>query len=133
MADVVASGSVWLLSYSLAKFTFDGANLEIDQIAGSLDGQALTVDRGNAVSVLFVNETEEPHRLRIYAGTKASDTKGADGNPIVTDVEFCTRAIGEGKTQLLTFIMPKPSLADPEGYYAEVPGVDGARVAVVVP
>jgi hypothetical protein len=132
-ADEEASGSVSLLSNTLATFTFTGTNLEIDQIAGSLDGQALTVDRGNAVSILFVNETEEPHRLRIYAGTKASETKGADGNPIVTDVEFCTRAIGEGKTQLLTFTMPKPSFADPEGYYAEVPGVEGARVEVVVP
>ncbi len=132
-SDEDASGSVSLLSNTVATFTFDGAKLEIDQIAGSLDGQALTVDRGNAVSVLFVNETEEPHRLRIYAGTKASETKGADGNPILTDVEFCTRAIGEGKTQLLTFKMPKPSLADPEGYYAEVPGVEGARVEVVVP
>ena len=131
--DENASGAVSLQSNTLATFTFNGTNLEVDQIAGSLDGQALTVDRGNTVSIFFVNEAAEHHRLRIYAGTKASETKGADGNPIVTDVEFCTRAIGEGKTQLLTFTMPKPSAADPEGYYAEVPGVEGARVEVVVP
>lgn len=129
-ADEHASGTVSLLSNTLATFTFTGSTLEIDQIAGSLDGQALTVDRGNAVSVLFVNETEEPHRLRIYAGSEETVRNGSE---VVEEVEFCTRAIGEGKTQLLTFTMPKPSLADPEGYYAEVPGVEGTRVEVVVP
>ncbi len=128
--DDNASGAVAAKSNTLATFVFDGTNLHIDQIAGSLDGQPLTVDRGNTVSILFRNDSPEKHRLRIYAGSAEKDV---NGSKVVEVTEFCTRAIGEGKTQILTFKMPKPSAADPAGYYAEVPGVDGARIAVVVP
>ncbi len=132
-ADGDASGAVASKSNTIATFTFDGTKLEIDQISNALDGQPLTVDRGNPVSILFKNEGSGEHRLRIFAGTRSTGATSAAGDPILTDIEYCTRAIGEGKTQLLTFSIPKPSAAVEGGYYAEVPEVEGAHVEVVVP
>lgn len=140
-ADADASGAVAAKSNTIATFVFDGTNLTIDQIANSLDGQPLTVDRGNTVSVLFRNKAEGEYRLRIYGGMKPE--LDAAGNPvkdpsdptktITRPREFCTRAIKQGKTQILTFSLPKPSVLGTDPFYAEVPGVDGAKVGVVVP
>ena len=36
----------------------------------------MTIDRGNVVSVLFVNDSDEERRLTVYAGTVTSDSNG---------------------------------------------------------
>jgi hypothetical protein len=131
-ADHKASGSLAAKSNTLADFTLtESGALELDQIGGFEGGGVLTVDRGNPVTVVFKNDLEGEHRLTVFAG---SETVNVNGTDRVEDLLFCTQAIEEGKLQALTFRMPKPSF-DGEGgsYYAEVPGVEGARIEIVVP
>ena len=100
------------------------------QIAGSLPGEVLTIDRSNTVNVIFTNETDEERRLRIYGGTVETDV---NGTPVSEVTEFCTQAIGRGDSQLLTFELSQPSVYSDDPFYAEVPGVEGARIEIVVP
>jgi hypothetical protein len=129
--DEKTSGAVAAKASTLATFTLrDDGTLEMEQIAGSLPGTVLTIDRGNTVNVLFENQTEEERRLRIYGGTVERDVNGT----MVSEVtEFCTQAIAEGDTQILTFSLPRPSVYGDDPFYAEVPGVEGARIEIVVP
>jgi FlaG/FlaF family flagellin (archaellin) len=129
--DEKTSGAVAAKASTLATFTLrDDGTLELEQIAGSLPGTVLTIDRGNTVNVLFENQTEEERRLRIYGGTVERDVNGT----MVSEVtEFCTQAIAEGDTQILTFSLPRPSVYGDDPFYAEVPGVEGARIEIVVP
>ena len=130
-SDEKTSGAVAAKASTLATFTLrDDGTLELEQIAGSLPGTVLTIDRGNTVNVLFENQTEEERRLRIYGGTVERDVNGT----MVSEVtEFCTQAIAEGDTQILTFSLPRPSVYGDDPFYAEVPGVEGARIEIVVP
>ena len=45
----------------------------------------------------------------------------------------CTQLAEEGGSQLMTFSIPVPSWAAEEPYAFVVPGVDTARVEVIVP
>ena len=95
--DHKTSGAVAAKANILAEFTLrDDDTLELKQIAGSLPGTVLTIDRSNTVNVLFTNETEEERRLRIYGGTVETDV---NGTPVSEVTEFCTQAIGKGDTQ----------------------------------
>jgi hypothetical protein len=130
-ADHKASGSLALKSNTLADFTLTASGLELDQIAGFEGGGVLTVDRGSAVTVVFHNEFEGERRLRIFAGSTETTVAGTKK---VEDTVFCTQAIEEGDKQGLTFKMPRPSFEGEAGtYYAEVPGVEGTRIEIVVP
>ena len=129
--DHKTSGAVAAKANILAEFTLrDDDTLELTQIAGSLPGTVLTIDRSNTVNVLFTNETEEERRLRIYGGTVETDV---NGTPVSEVTEFCTQAIGNGDSQLLTFELSQPSVYGDDPFYAEVPGVEGARIEIVVP
>jgi hypothetical protein len=115
----------------LGEFTLtDEGALELVQADDSLPGGVLTIDRSTPVSVLFTNETEEERRLRVYGGTVETDV---NGTPVSEVTEFCTQAIGQDETQLLTFTLTQPSVYGDDPFYAEVPGVEGARVEIVVP
>ena len=129
--DEKTSSAVAAKANVLGEFTLteDGA-LELVQIGNSLPGEVLTIDRSTPVSVLFTNETDEERRLRVYGGTVETEV---NGTPINEMTEFCTQAIGQDETQLLTFTMGQPSVYGDDPFYAEVPGVEGARVEIVVP
>jgi hypothetical protein len=130
-ADKKASGSLALKSNTLADFTLTAGGLELDQIAGFEGGGVLTVNRSSAVTVVFHNDIPGEHRLRIFAGSKEVDVNGTKK---VEETVFCTQAIEEGDKQGLTILMPRPSFEGEAGtYYAEVPGVEGTRIEIVVP
>ncbi|MGD9701862.1 MAG: hypothetical protein AB7Q42_18705 [Acidimicrobiia bacterium] len=128
--DHKTSGAVAAKANTLATFTLRDGTLEMRQIGNSLPGTVLTVDRANTVSVLFTNETDEERRLRIYGGTVERDVNGTQVSEVT---EFCTQAIEKDETQLLTFRLPRPSVYGDDPFYAEVPGVEGARIEIVVP
>jgi len=129
--DEKASAAVAAKANVLGEFTLtEEGTLELVQIGNSLPGEVLTIDRSTPVSVLFTNETDEERRLRVYGGTVETEV---NGTPINEMTEFCTQAIGQDETQLLTFTMGQPSVYGDDPFYAEVPGVEGARVEIVVP
>lgn len=139
-SDEKTSGAVGLKANVLATLTLvEGGTLEVDQIGGSEPGEPLFIDRGNLVNLMFTNETGEERRMRVYAGQEivrdetGAPVTAADGAPVTKDREFCTQAIGEDETQILTVRFPVPSVYADDPFYAEVPGVETARVEIVVP
>lgn len=139
-SDEKASGAVAAKANVLAQLTLeDDGTLDVDQIGDVFEGGPLTIDRATPVWLLFTNRTDDERRLRVYAGQEVvrddsgSPVTGADGEVVTQDREFCTQAIGEGETQLLGVRFPVPSVYGDDPFYAEVPGVDGARVEIVVP
>lgn len=100
-------------------YTFPGIDL--------VRSESIQLPRSSAVNILFRNETAEPRRL------VAEMAPEVEGSP----AKICSQLVEEGGVQLLTLIYPVPSF-DPAleangGYSFHVPGVDTARLEVVVP
>lgn len=125
-ADEDAGGTVANKANPWATFVFDGTTLTAQEIGGD-PSDTVTIDRGNWVSFEFHNDSSEDRRLTIYAG--AEPIEGIDAT---RDLFECTRLVGEDKVAWLTFRLPKPSSPD-NPYYAYIPGVESARVEIVVP
>jgi hypothetical protein len=129
--DEKTSSAVAAKASVFAELTLtEDETLDVVQVGNSLPGQVLTIDRSTPVSVLFTNATDEERRLRVYGGTVETDV---NGTPVSQVTEFCTQAIGQDHTQLLTFTLTQPSVYGDDPFYVEVPGVEGARVEIVVP
>ena len=108
-----------ILSEEGLTYTYPG----VDQVRSG----SIQLPRSSAVNLLFRNETGEPRRL------VAEMAPEVEGSP----AQVCTQLVEEGGVQLLTLIYPVPSF-DPAleangGYALSVPGVDDARLEVVVP
>jgi hypothetical protein len=137
VADEDSSGRVADKASVSATFTLtaDG-QLDLRQLGGSLpDATTLLIDKGNPVTFLFKNDMPGPkRRLTVFAGKYPHvDENGAIVPNAFDTVKYCTQAIAEGDTAFLSLTMDKPSAASSEPFYAEVPGVDGAKVEIVVP
>ena len=125
--DHKASNTVNLRSAVLATvFVKDGkAYAELIGIKKPVD--TITVQRSNAVNILFRNLDAEEHRMVIHLGEAKVGTTGT-----VAKVQNCTQLAGKNQEQLLTVRIPKPSAAFKDGYSIEVPGAEGV-IKVMVP
>ena len=125
--DHKASNTVNLRSAVLATvFVKDGkAYAELIGIKKPVD--TITVQRSNAVNILFRNLDTEEHRMVIHLGEAKVGTTGT-----VEKVQNCTQLAGKNQEQLLTVRIPKPSTAFKDGYSIEVPGAEGV-IKVMVP
>jgi hypothetical protein len=137
VADEDSSGRVADKASVSATFTLtaDGA-LDLRQLGGALpEATELLVDKGNPVTFLFKNDMPgEKRRLRVFAGKFPHvDQNGSIVPDTFDSVEYCTQAIAEGDTAFLALTFDKPSAASQEPFYADVPGVDGTKVEIVVP
>jgi hypothetical protein len=126
-------------TYGTFVYNADGT-LGLRQAGGTLEGQPLTVDRGNIVNILFRNDHAGEYRLRIYGGKQpvldktGNPTKDPAGKIVMQAIQYCTALIGEGKEQLLTFKLNLPSVYGSDPFYAEVPGASpAATYPIVVP
>jgi hypothetical protein len=90
----------------------------------------LNFQRSNPTNIVFRNKTSEERRLLVLAGSEAIDV---GGESVLRPIEYCTYLIGEDQENLVTVTFPKSSLYGDGEFYAEVPGVEGARVEIVVP
>jgi hypothetical protein len=102
---------------------------EMDGWAGELD--AITLQRSNPSTILFINEDDHEHRMVITYGKTTEDLGG--GVTRDTVLEACTSLIGQGGTQAVSVVIPKPSFASEEPYSITVPGVEGASIEIQVP
>lgn len=127
-ADVNASQNVGAVASVAAFVTLDknGAlSLEVDGPALSPE---LTLARSNPSNVVFVNNSGTERRLSVSLGTEAAET-GDETVPVYK----CTTLVDHGGRQNMTLRIGVPSFAYPDGYYFFVPGVDSARMELVVP
>lgn len=119
VAGKASQAATVVLSDSGLTYTFPG----LDQVRSG----SIQLPRSSAVNILFRNETNEHRRL------VADMAPEVEGSP----AKICSQLVDEGGVQLLTLNYPVPSF-DPSveangGYALSVPGVDGARLEVVVP
>jgi hypothetical protein len=102
----------------------------------------MVIPRSNPTNVIFRNESNELRRLSIDLGTEENEDGEAQPHLI------CTTLIEEGAAQLLTLTVGAPTIAHPEpnrngptegtdedrdGYWFFVPGVDTAKLELIVP
>ncbi|MFZ9232227.1 MAG: hypothetical protein ACO25P_10460, partial [Ilumatobacteraceae bacterium] len=92
---------------------------------------AITLQRSNPSNILFINEDDHEHRMVVSYGTITEDL--GSGVSKDTVLEACTSLIGEGGTQAVSVVIPKPSFASEEPYSITVPGVEGASIEIQVP
>lgn len=128
--DHHASQTVASKSNAAAVLTFTGSELEIDVpgFDGSFD--TLTLPRGNATNIMFVNESDEHARLV----AELHPPVDADGQPLGPS-RICTTLVEESGRQFMTVEYGRPSIAlEAEGatYEMVVPGTD-VKVEVIVP
>ena len=107
----------------------------------------VVLPRSNPNNIIFRNESAEERRLSVDYGTDTIvDEEGEESE---VRRQACTTLIGEGGAQLLTVTFPEPSIAyegeinpngptggDPrelDGFWFFVPGVETAKLPLVVP
>jgi hypothetical protein len=97
--------------------------------------ETLTITRANPTNVIFHNDSGVERRMVLDLGTKpATDEATGDTIPDKTvPNQKCTQLTDDGGSQLMTFSITTPSRVAEHPYAFTVPGVDTARVEVIVP
>lgn len=135
-ADESSSQSVAAKANITAELTLREDGTLTAKALGITDEQStLTVTRANPTNIIFHNDSSEPRRLVLDLGTRpVVDEATGDTVPDETQPnQKCTQLADDGGSQFMTFSITVPSWAADEPYVFVVPGVDTARVEVVVP
>lgn len=115
VAATITLGSDGALTYSLNGPSATGA-------AG------ITLPRSNPNNVLFRNQSGEARRLSANLGTVVEE-----GTEETVPSLMCTTLVAEGGTQNIQLNVALPSVTSPDGYSFFVPGVESARLNLIVP
>ena len=92
---------------------------------------AISIQRSNPSTILFINESNEARRMVLSYGKIVEDL--GDGVEKESALEACTSKVEKGGQQAVTVVIPKPSSASDEPFTITVPGVEGAKIDVFVP
>lgn len=131
-ADERASQTVANKANVTAEITVDDDGTLAARTSGEGSGlSTLTLTKSNATNVLFRNESDEARRLVLDLGTKTVEDD--EGNTEEIPDQRCTALVEPGGAQMMTFVVAKSSVATGQSYGFVVPGLDNARVEVVVP
>ena len=131
-ADEKASQSVSAAAAAAATITLDEAGILTYELVGPVGpGSSLTLPRSNPNNVIFVNDSDEERRLSVdLTVPPAAGAEDAEGEgPLLK----CTALVEPGGRQNITLVIAAPSLAAPDGYFFFVPGVESARMELIVP
>jgi hypothetical protein len=126
-ADEKASQSVGATAAVAADITLTEDGRLVYNVNGPAESDVLTLPRSNPNNIVFVNESDEERRLSLDLGTREND-EGEDVPYLV-----CTTLVEPDGKQNKTITIGAPSFAFPDGYTFFVPGVESARLEVVVP
>jgi hypothetical protein len=128
-ADENASQSVAASANVAAQITLTEAG-ELDfAVVGPVESpDALTLPRSNPNNVIFVNESDHERRLSVDLTVPPADAAEDEG-PLLK----CTTLVEPGGRQNITLTIGAPSFAAPDGYFFFVPGVESARLELIVP
>ena len=148
-ADEDASQTVAIKSgtYTI-RLRSDGL-LSYDVPGPALEGvDGLTLQRSSPANIVFRNDYEAPVRLSVDLGTEEV-TDEETGEPMLQPMQVCTTLVEEGGAQSLTLTVGAPNILfegipnangpaveDPtlkDGYWFFVPGVDTAKLELIVP
>jgi len=121
VADGESVREVAAKANALATITVAGTEATISYDGGRTSNE-LIVPKALNVNVLFVNGDDEPRRLVIEAGERATGEEAADGSEVVEPLEFETHFVEPGKTNFLTFRIPNAG-----EYEFRIEGEEGAE------
>jgi hypothetical protein len=132
-ADEKASQSVGATAAVAARITLG----EDGELTFSVNGPveegatALSLPRSNPNNVLFVNKSSEERRLSLDLGTRTITNESGEEEEIPYLV--CTTLVQPDGQQNKTITIGAPSVVAPDGYFFFVPGVESARLELIVP
>ena len=129
-ADEKASQSVAASANVAAEITLteDGV-FELNVVGPLAEGSdVVTLPRSNPNNVIFINESDEERRLSVDL-TVPPAAAAEDEGPLLK----CTTLVEPGGRQNITLTIGAPSFAAPDGYFFFVPGVESARLELIVP
>lgn len=129
-ADENASQSVGATAAVAAEITLtEDGQLDLSVVGPLAEGtDALTLPRSNPNNVIFVNDSDEDRRLSVDL-TVPPAAAAQDEGPLLK----CTTLVEPGGRQNITLTIGAPSYAAPDGYFFFVPGVESARLDLIVP
>jgi hypothetical protein len=131
-ADEKASQTVGATANVAATITLDEAGELSFDVNGPIESgaTALSLPRSNPNNVIFRNRSGHERRLSLDLGTEIVELdEGSEEVPL----QVCTTLVEDGGAQNLTLVIGAPSITAPDGYYFFVPGVESARLELVVP
>jgi hypothetical protein len=126
-ADEKASQSVAARAAVAATITLTEDGQLTYEVNGPAGSPVLTLPRSNPNNVLFVNKSDEDRRLSLDLDVLVND----EGEEVPYVV--CTTLVVPDGEQNKTITIGAPSILAPDGYYFFVPGVESARLELVVP
>jgi hypothetical protein len=131
-ADEKASQSVSASAGAAATITLDEAGELTYELVGPIgSGSSLTLPRSNPNNVIFINDSDEERRLSVDLSVPPAN--GADAAEDEGPLLKCTALVEPGGRQNITLVIGAPSLSAPDGYFFFVPGVESARMELIVP
>jgi hypothetical protein len=132
-ADEKASQSVGATAAVAARITLgDDGQLTFSVNGPTEQGAtALSLPRSNPNNVLFVNKSDEDRRLSLDLGTRTITDEEGEEEEIPYLV--CTTLVEPDGQQNKTITIGAPSVVAPDGYSFFVPGVESARLELIVP
>jgi len=131
-SDKKASRSVAMKSSVQATVILSADGVLYAEVDGYESAQsAITLQRSNPSTILFINETDYARRMVLSYGKVVEDL--GDGVEKETALEACTSKVEKGGQQAVTVVIPKPSSASDEPFTITVPGVEGVKIDVFVP
>ena len=143
-ADEDVSQTVAAKSGTYQIFLTEAGELAFDVPGPKVDGaEGITLQRSSPTNFIFRNDYDEHARLSVDLGT-VEVTDEETGEPEVQPEQICTTLIEPGGAQLLTLTVGAPSVlfdgtpnangpGDADGYWFFVPGVDTAKLELIVP
>ncbi|HUV18396.1 MAG TPA: hypothetical protein VMW33_07935 [Ilumatobacteraceae bacterium] len=128
-ADEKASQSVGAQANVAAEITLtEAGELDFDVVGPVESPDQLTLPRSNPNNVIFINESDHERRLSVDLTVPPAEAVEDEG-PLLK----CTTLVEPGGRQNITLTIGAPSFAAPDGYFFFVPGVESARLELVVP
>ena len=130
-ADEKASQSVGATAAVAASITLGDDGLLTYTVNGPIEegaAERLTLPRSNPNNIVFINESDEDRRLSVDL-TVPPASAAEDVGPLLQ----CTTLVEPDGRQNITLTIGAPSFAAPDGYFFFVPGVESARLELVVP
>jgi hypothetical protein len=132
-ADHDASQKVGATANVAAEITLgeDGQLTYVQNGPNEAGAAGLSLPRTNPNNVVFINESDHHRRLSVDLGTQTIETE--DGETQESPHLVCTALVDEGGEQNFTLYIPLPSATAEEGFFFFVPGVETARLELIVP
>jgi hypothetical protein len=132
-ADEKASQSVGATAAVAARITLGEDGELTFSVNGPIEegATALSLPRSNPNNVLFVNRSGEERRLSLDLGTRTITNE--DGEEEEVPYLVCTTLVEPDGQQNKTITIGAPSVVAPDGYFFFVPGVESARLELIVP